>query len=140
MVPALEKAQWDFMVPQREFFLVASPMTGLPGLNLSVIRHVVLTLNRTGIVAYNPFVLYEADALMKLDLDFFTTQYMPLATHPRCAGVVALPGWMNSEGATTEIVTAQRFHKPQFVYRVLVDPDGSRHPHLQSLEREAICV
>lgn len=141
MLVELDRAQWDFLVPRREFYLVAAPMTGLPELNLPNIRHVISTLRATGYVAFNPFAIYEAAELDKLDPDFFTTQYMPLATHPRCVGVIALPGWMNSHGATTEVVTAERFHKPQFVYRVLVDlHDGGMYPHLQALKREAICV
>lgn len=137
----VECAQWEFLVPQREFFLVASPMSGMPELNLPVIRQVIDRLGRVGIVAFNPFALYEAEELEKLDQDFFTTQYLPVVTHPRCAGVIALPGWMDSHGATTEIVMAERFHKPQFVYRVAIDPeDGHAQPHLQTLQREVICV
>lgn len=139
--PATEGEEWFFPVPQREFYLVSSPMTGRPELNLPVIRDVITKLGRTGIVAFNPFATYEASALLKYDDHFFTSQYIPVVAHPRCAGVIVLPGWELSDGATREVVLAASFEKPQLVYRVAIDPeDGHAQPHLQLLERESICL
>jgi hypothetical protein len=134
--PDTEPEEWAFPVPQREFYLVSSPMTGRPDLHIPVIRKVITVLARTGIVAYNPFADQEPEALMKYDPHYFTSQYIPVATHPRCAGVIMLPGWTASDGATTETILAVRFDKPLFEYRVYIDSiDGHAHPYLQQIER-----
>lgn len=139
--PDTEGEEWFFRVPQREFYLVSSPMTGRPGLNLPVIRNVITKLGRTGIVAFNPFAYHEASSLIKQSPHFFTSQYIPVVAHPRCVGVIVLPGWEYSDGATREVVLAASFEKPQFAYRVDIDPDdGHAHPHLQTLERELIAI
>lgn len=136
----LVNEQWAFKVPEREFYLLATPMTGRPGLNLPLVRFWSAALGLSGIVAYNPFQRHHHEALTKQEADYFTSQYMPLVTHPRCAGVIALPGWDESDGATTEIILAERFHKPQFSIDLEFDEDGRIHTGLKPLEREAICV
>lgn len=139
--PATEVAEWDFLVPQREFYLVSSPMTGQRDLNLPVIRNVIAKLGRTGIVAFNPFACYEPEALLKHDEHFFTSKYMPVVAHPRCVGVIMLPGWHRSEGARRELLLAASFDKPQLEYRVGIDPkDGHAHPHLRALRREPVII
>lgn len=126
--------EWSFRVPAREFFLISAPMTGIENFNRPLLRRVTVCCGRTGINAYNPFA-YTVNDLSKKDSSYFTSRYIPLVTHERCSGVIVLPGWQASDGATTEVLLAGRFDKPLLRY---VEADN--HATLEFYEREALTL
>ena len=93
---------------------LAGPMTGMPEHNYPAFREAARQLRGLGLWIINPADLNEAsrpwdecmrDNLVELGL--------------RADGLVLLPGWQNSRGATLEVEIARRMGWPIYRYELL---------------------
>lgn len=98
---------------------LSGPMTGLPELNYPAFRDATQTLRELKHEVYNPAEweeLHSPDGKFHLLRAF--EDYCKFIIH-EADGVVVLPGWENSPGATAETALAKAIGKPVYVYQEL---------------------
>lgn len=82
---------------------IAGPMTGLPDLNFPAFHAAARQLRDLGHEVINP-----AEICPDPNADWHDCMRKDIAALVTCTGIVLLPGWRNSKGATLEHHIAER--------------------------------
>lgn len=90
---------------------LSGPMTGLPEMNYPAFMEAANRLRACGFEIYNPaeWEQHNNNGVFNLNIAFadYCTYIARVAD-----GVVTLPGWENSPGATAEVALARAVRKP----------------------------
>lgn len=94
---------------------LSGPMTGLPDLNYPAFMTAAEHLRALGHEVYNPA---EWETRYNKGVFNHTIAFADYCTFisREADGLVVLPGWENSPGATAEVALAQAIKKPIFLY------------------------
>lgn len=82
---------------------IAGPMTGLPDLNFPAFHAMAATLRAVGHEVLSP-----AELCSDIQGQWLACMERDIAAMLTCEGIVLLPGWERSDGATVERIYAKR--------------------------------
>lgn len=96
-------------------FYLSGPMTGLPDLNYPAFATAAEHLRAIGHEIYNPA---EWETRYNKGVFNHSIAFADYCTYisREADGVIVLPGWENSPGATAEVALARAIKKPVFLY------------------------
>lgn len=96
-------------------YYLSGPMTGLPELNYPAFMAAAEHLRALGHEVYNPA---EWEGKYNNGVFNHTIAFADYCTYisREADGVIVLPGWENSPGASAEIALARAIKKPVYVY------------------------
>lgn len=96
-------------------YYLSGPMTGLPGLNYAAFAAATEHLRALGHEIYNPA---EWEGRYNKGVFNHTIAFADYCTYisREADGVIVLPGWENSPGASAEVALARAIKKPVFEY------------------------
>lgn len=112
--------------PNRDFFYLGGPMTGIPQFNFPRFKHVAELLRKNGYNIISPAELddpeTEAAALASPDGGYdpdynnYLSRDLIVVSLPRCIGGIFLEGWHTSRGARGESWVLQFLDKQLFEF------------------------
>jgi hypothetical protein len=136
--------------PDREFYYLGGPMTGIPQFNFPEFKRVADRLRDNGYNIISPAELddpeTEAAALASLDgapgsgaandepYEWFLSRDIVVVSLPTCIGGIFLENWHHSRGARGESWVLQFLGKELFEYDETGGPLGS--PRLTAIDRD----
>lgn len=109
----------ELPIPEREFYFLSGPMRGYPDLNIAAFREARDKLEAKGYSVFSPYLAFGA-----VEGEDWLWRDAALIAHPYCAGVICLPGWEDSFGASQiEVYLADRRDKETLAYSTTPDGD-----------------
>lgn len=107
------------LLPGTDFWYLAGPMTDVPKLNFPEFDRIAALLRAQKYSIVSP-AEFEHEAARQKILEGDAgpawadclARDVTVVSHPQCIGIIAIDGWMNSEGALLETHVADRLAKP----------------------------
>lgn len=108
---------------------LSGPMTGLPGFGYGIFNAAAARLRAMGHSVFNPAETFGGDSTLKKE-QYLIVDY---AAVQACDTIIMLPGWTDSEGATTERMIAMSLGKVVYSYNSFLDEMKGEDPSLIGL-------
>ena len=112
------------LLPERNYWYLASKMSGLPGYNYAEFIRIASLLRQRGYAFANPaefehekeraaIISGESDGPLWQDC---LARDVAIVAHPECAGIIVFGDWKDSRGALLETEVASSLGKPIFEF------------------------
>jgi len=109
-------------------YYLSGPMSGIDGFNFRAFHAAATMLRAEGHDIVSPAEMDEADDVPPGERPWAEYLRRDLAALLQCDGVIVLPGWQDSRGASFEALVAETLDMPVLVY-----------PHLTPPRTETVC-